>query len=142
MGSPFWNIFPFLALLCLIAASFFALLAFFRGRKITSLEKKQFASTDGNSKITVVRYHVNYQREAACAYQLEAQEMAQCGYRPAGQCWLPGSYDWSLFLVALFMSMFGVGLLVLIYMIATRPRGVLIVSYELCQPWQQMPNPS
>lgn len=140
MGNPFWNIFPALALLCLVAAVFFAILALFRGRRISAQEKMQITSTDGDSKAVVVRSHVHYQREAAYAYQLEAQEMAARGYRPTAHCWMPGSYDWSLFLVALFMSLFGIGILVLIYMLATRPRGVLIVSYELRHAEERAPN--
>lgn len=139
MGDPFWNIFPVLALLCLIAAGFFAILALSRGRKISAQEKMQIMSTDGDSKRVVVRCHERYQREAAYAYQLEAQEMAVRGYRPVAHSWIPGSYDWSLFLVALFMSLFGIGILVLIYMLVTRPRGVLIVTYQLRQHETLMP---
>lgn len=120
---------PGIALLFLIGIAILIVATFVRHRLISN--RRMRSAQKETSKQTVVKYHVKYQLEAADAYQREAQEMAVQGYRPVGQCWLPGSYDWGVFLVAAFLSLFGVGVIMLIYMLVTRPRGVLIVTYEL-----------
>lgn len=124
-------------LLILLGAVLFIIVLLMRGRRARNVEKiRSFSNADENGvpKKAVVKYFTGYQLQTAEMFQNDATEMSRQGYKPVSQCWLPGSYDGGLFILALILCIVGIGVLVLVYMLVTRPRGVLIVSYELRQP--------
>jgi hypothetical protein len=79
----------------------------------------------------VVRtYEAHTQRDAISIYVEDADVLAARGYVPVGQSWGDGQWDGGLFLLALLLSLFGIGLIVLAYMAIIRPDGTLCVTYE------------
>ena len=79
----------------------------------------------------VVRtYEAHTQRDAVARYVADAGALAGQGYVPVGQSWGDGQWDAGLFLFALLLSLFGIGLIVLAYMAIVRPDGTLCVTYE------------
>lgn len=76
-------------------------------------------------------YRGHQQSEAIASYVKDAETLAQRGYAPAGQSWGDGQWDGGLFLLALVLSLFGIGLILLAYMAITRPDGTLCVTYRL-----------
>ncbi|MEO5965264.1 MAG: hypothetical protein ABIR11_07340 [Candidatus Limnocylindrales bacterium] len=61
----------------------------------------------------------------------DAETLALHGYAPAGQSWGDGQWDGGYFLLALVLSLFGIGLILLAYMAIIRPDGTLCVTYRL-----------
>jgi hypothetical protein len=76
-------------------------------------------------------YRGRQQSEAIASYVRDAELLAQRGYEPAGQSWGDGQWDGGLFLIALILSLFGIGLILLAYMAIIRPDGSLCVTYRL-----------
>jgi hypothetical protein len=76
-------------------------------------------------------YRAHQQSEAIASYARDAETLAQRGYEPAGQSWGDGQWDGGFFLIALVLSLFGIGLILLAYMAITRPDGTLCVTYRL-----------
>lgn len=124
-------------LFVLAGAVLFVIVLLIRGRRARNVEKIcSFSNADENGvpKKAVVKYFSGYQLQIAEIFQNDATEMSRQGYKPVSQCWLPGSYDGGLFILALILCVVGIGVLILIYMLATRPRGILIATYELRAP--------
>ena len=76
-------------------------------------------------------YRGHQQSEAIASYVRDAETLAQRGYAPAGQSWGDGQWDGGYFLIALILSLFGIGLILLAYMAIIRPDGTLCVTYRL-----------
>jgi hypothetical protein len=57
--------------------------------------------------------------------------MANQGFYPTSQTWVPGSYGCGAFLLALLLCVILIGILVFIYMLIVKPAGTLTVTYEL-----------
>ena len=79
-------------------------------------------------------YRAHQQSEAIASYVKDAETLAQRGYVPAGQSWGDGQWDGGYFLIALILSLFGIGLILLAYMAIIRPDGTLCVTYQLSRP--------
>ena len=75
-------------------------------------------------------YRGHQQREAIASYVKDAETLARRGYAPVGQSWGDGQWDGGTFLIALILSLFGVGLILLAYMAIFRPGGSLCVTYR------------
>ena len=75
-------------------------------------------------------YRGHEQSEAIASYVKDAGTLAQRGYAPAGQSWGDGQWDGAYFLLALVLSLFGIGLILLAYMAIIRPDGTLCVTYR------------
>jgi hypothetical protein len=71
------------------------------------------------------------QEKAIAAFQADSVLMAAQEYYPTSQTWVPGSYSGGLFIVALLLCIFGIGIFVFIYMLIVKPAGTLSVTYEL-----------
>ena len=76
-------------------------------------------------------YRGHQQSEAIASYVRDAETLAQRGYAPVGQSWGDGQWDGGYFLIALILSLFGIGLILLAYMAIIRPDGTLCVTYRL-----------
>ena len=76
-------------------------------------------------------YPGHQQSEAIASYVKDAEELARRGYVPAGQSWGDGQWDGGFFVLALILSLFGIGLILLAYMAIIRPDGTLCVTYRL-----------
>jgi hypothetical protein len=76
-------------------------------------------------------YRGHQQGDAIASYVRDAETLAQRGYAPAGQSWGDGQWDGAYFLLALVLSLFGIGLILLAYMAIIRPDGTLCVTYRL-----------
>lgn len=75
-------------------------------------------------------YRGHRQSEAIASYVKDAETLAQRGYAPASQSWGDGQWDGGSFLIALILSLFGIGLIMLAYMAIIRPDGTLCVTYR------------
>jgi hypothetical protein len=80
---------------------------------------------------TVRTYRGHQQSEAIASYVRDAETLAQRGYAPVGQSWGDGQWDGGYFILALILSLFGIGLILLAYMAIIRPDGTLCVTYRL-----------
>jgi hypothetical protein len=89
------------------------------------------AVTEEWGAFLVRTYRGRQQSEAIATYVKDADRLAQRGYEPAGQSWGGGQWDGGLFLIALVLSLFGIGLILLAYMAIIRPDGTLCVTYRL-----------
>lgn len=57
--------------------------------------------------------------------------MAAAGYVPVNQVWAPGQWSTGAFVIAvLLLFVFGLGILILAYMLIVKPAGTLTVTYE------------
>jgi len=79
----------------------------------------------------IVRKYVGNETQATSAFQDDAPKMAAYNYFPTSQVWAPGSYGFGMFLIALLLVFFVIGILVFIYMLLVKPSGTLTVTYEL-----------
>lgn len=89
------------------------------------------AGTEEWGDFLVRTYRGHQQGEAIASYAKDAETLAQRGYAPAGQSWGDGQWDGGYFLLALVLSLFGIGLILLAYMAIIRPDGTLCVTYRL-----------
>ena len=89
------------------------------------------AVTEEWGDFLVRTYRGHQQSEAIASYVNDAETLAQRGYAPVGQSWGDGQWDGGFFLIALILSLFGIGLILLAYMAIIRPDGNLCVTYRL-----------
>ncbi len=89
------------------------------------------SGTEVSSDFLVRTYRGRQQSQAIASYEKDAETLAQRGYAPVGQSWGDGQWDGGTFLIALILSLFGVGLILLAYMAIFRPDGSLCVTYRL-----------
>jgi hypothetical protein len=79
---------------------------------------------------TSVRVYRGNQEEALYAFQQDAAYMAQFGYYAMNQQYVPGSWGAGAYIVGvLLILLWGIGLLVLGYLIIVKPKGTLTVMY-------------
>lgn len=79
----------------------------------------------------LVRNYKGSETRATEFYKRDSKLMSKKGYYPTSQNWVPGSYGCGMFLIALILCFFIVGILVFIYMLLVKPDGTLSVTYEL-----------
>ena len=81
--------------------------------------------------VILVRVYPGYHEAAVELFQIDAEELAAHGYVPVAQSYAEGRYPgWYITLSAI-LVVFVVGILLLVYMAATRPPGTLAVTYTL-----------
>ena len=68
---------------------------------------------------------------ALASFQSESREMAEKGYYPISQCWLPGEYSYGLVVVAMLLCLISIGFVLVLWMLLAKPRGTLVVNYQL-----------
>jgi hypothetical protein len=69
------------------------------------------------------------------SFQADAIKMAEKGYFPTTQSWKQGEWGGGAYIVAvLLIFLFGLGLLILAYMLIVKPQGALTVTYQLRAP--------
>jgi predicted Zn-ribbon and HTH transcriptional regulator len=79
----------------------------------------------------IIKTYRGSQAEAAKRFQANSAEMAAHGYFPTSQSWAPGQWAVGAFVVAvLLIFLFGLGILILGYMLIVKPDGTLTVTYE------------
>ncbi|MGA2512904.1 MAG: hypothetical protein ABSG37_04735 [Candidatus Limnocylindrales bacterium] len=88
-----------------------------------------FARPTAPGATRTVRYKGNYEWAAAQA-QEEAQELAYNHWFPVSQTYVPGSWGGEAWVLALLTVVLLVGVVALVYMLATKPAGELVVVYE------------
>src|SRR4051794_21428118 len=69
------------------------------------------AGTDEWGDFLVRTYRGHEQSAAIASYVKDAETLADHGYAPAGQSWGDGQWDGIYFLIALILSLFGIGLI-------------------------------
>lgn len=93
-------------------------------------EKKQ--KKKPQKKAVVVKNYIGKQEQANASFQKDSTVMLEHGYHPTNQSWSEGQYGCGAFLLAvLLIFFFGIGLLIIAYMIIVKPAGTLAVTYEL-----------
>jgi len=80
-----------------------------------------------------VRYRGDYEWAAAQA-QEEAEELAFHHWFPVSQTYVPGSWGTGAWVLAFLTVIVLVGIIVLVYMLAAKPAGELVVVYEYRPP--------
>ena len=85
----------------------------------------------GDRPVILARVYPGYHEEAVELFQEDAENLATHGYFPIGQSYADGRYSDRWVLLAAVLVIVGIGLLILVYMAAVRPRGSLAVTYEL-----------
>jgi hypothetical protein len=81
--------------------------------------------------VILVRVYPGYHEEALELFQIDAEDLAVHGYVPVAQSYAEGRYaGWYLTLAAI-LVIFVIGIILLVYMAATRPPGNLAVTYML-----------
>jgi hypothetical protein len=84
--------------------------------------------TDSPKSIT--KEYKGSQAEATALFQSDRVRMAEAGYFPTSQTWVPGEWGAGNFIVALLLCIFLIGILVFLYMLIVKPPGTLTVIYE------------
>src|SRR5262245_23726508 len=91
-------------------------------------EQSQF---NVDQRPVIIKTYRGSQTEATKRFQANSAEMAAHGYFPTSQSWVPGQWAVGAFIVAvLLIFLFGLGLLILGYMLIVKPDGALTVTYE------------
>jgi hypothetical protein len=79
----------------------------------------------------LIKGYEGKQREVTARLQSESIEMATLGYFPTWQNWSPGEWSREAYVVAvLLILLFGMGILILAYLLIVEPDGTLTVTYE------------
>jgi len=79
----------------------------------------------------VVRAYEGKQGEATARLQADSLEMAAEGHSPTWQNWAPGEWAREAYVVAaLLIFLFGIGILILAYLLIVEPDGTLTIAYE------------
>ena len=92
-----------------------------------------FAKPTTPGATRTVRYRGDREWAAAQA-EGEAQELACHHWLPVSQAYVPGSWGRESWILALLTVVLLVGIIILIYMRATKPGGELVVVYEFRPP--------
>ena len=95
------------------------------------------AASDPN---VVVRRYVGKQDQAFADFQVDAAQMAQAGWFPTVQTYLPGSRSTLAIVIAIFLILFVFGILVVLYMLFFPPDGAMVVTYEYRGPAAPRPE--
>ena len=85
-----------------------------------------------------VRIYRGRAEEAASDFATEAQLFAVHGYMPVSQTWANGAWNGTTVALAAILSIIGIGLLILAWMLVASPDGVLSVVYR---PSASVPRP-
>ena len=81
--------------------------------------------------VILVRVYPGYHEQAVELFQIDAEDLAVHGYVPVAQSYAEGRYaGWYVTLAAILVVVV-IGIVVLVYMAATRPPGNLPVTYML-----------
>ncbi len=96
--------------------------------------RERWFETGGSSRhlppaIIVKNYNGNLS-QATTRFRNDANTMAEKGYYPTTQVWIPGSYSGGDFLAALIFCFLLIGIIIFIYMLLVTPPGTLSVTYE------------
>ena len=84
-----------------------------------------------NTPSIVVKVYDGRQGEATALLKADCIEMAAEGYFPTWQDWSPGEWTREAYIIAVsLIFLFGMGLLVLAYLLVVEPEGRLTVAYE------------
>lgn len=79
----------------------------------------------------IVRHYKGRLDVAMAAFEADAARAALMGYQPVSQVYEPGSWGCGAFLLAAAsMLLFGIGILILAYLIIVKPAGTLAVTYQ------------
>ncbi len=89
---------------------------------------EQLAAVPAGATMTR-RYAGSYER-AMAAFEADARSLAASDWYPVSQQYLPGQWGCGAWVVAVLLLIFLVGIIVLAYMIAVRPAGELIATFE------------
>ena len=81
--------------------------------------------------VILVRVYPGYHEQAVELFQVDAEDLAAHGYVPVAQSYAEGRWaSWFVTLSAILVIV-AIGILLLVYMGATRPPGNLAVTYTL-----------
>jgi hypothetical protein len=125
-GASITSVLPLILIGVIVGWVYFAR----RGRQIRLADsaRSQIARQD---QLIVKTYKAKNQDEAMSRFKVDSAELAVEGYFPTSQSWSPGQWSGGAFAVAiLLIFLFGLGLLVLAYMLIVKPDGALNVTYE------------
>ncbi len=97
------------------------------GRQVTA----PWPAPGMDSPPVIVRMYLGReQADVIPSYQADAAALASLGYLPVAQSWGDGQWSEGAVLIAVVLTIFAVGLLILAYMFVSRPEGTLTVTYE------------
>ena len=92
---------------------------------------------------TVIRMYRGRQREAAAAFARDAEALARSGYGPVAQSWAGGEWGCGAYLLGVLLIIaFGIGLLILGYLLIVKPSGTLTVTYARTEPPSEVAEPN
>lgn len=128
LQGPFFLNFSFLFLLIGLVVVI-AVLLVIRGSRSAGGEN-QAAPPSGAPPPTLVRvYRGREQADVTGIYQADAAALAPLGYTPVSQSWGQGQWSEGAVLLAVILTIFAVGLLILAYLFVAHPDGSLTVTY-------------
>lgn len=119
---------PLIGVLAIAALVFLIVLYVWPGARSVSQGPVEAARWE---RFIVRTYRGHEQAAAVHAYVADAASLEAQGYAPVSQSWGDGQWDGALFVLAVVLSLFGIGLIVLAYMAVMRPDGTLLVTYRL-----------
>jgi hypothetical protein len=90
--------------------------------------------TGPDRPVVLARVYPGHHEQAVEVFQRDADILAENGYFPVGQSYAMGRYSSTLVLLAAVLILFGIGLVLLLYMAAVSPPGSLAVTYVLRDP--------
>jgi hypothetical protein len=106
----------------------------------SAVKPSEFADTP----LLLVKAYQGKEREAIALLQSDSIEMATQGYFPTWQNWTPGEWSREAYVVAvLLIFLFGMGILILAYLLIVEPEGRLTVAYKRrAAAWKTAKEPS
>lgn len=88
------------------------------------------ASAQAPAPIIVRTYRARTPELAAALFEADAASAAALGYYPVSQSWAPGSWGTLEVALAVVLTIFVIGLLLLAYLLLVSPGGALTVAYR------------
>jgi len=94
-------------------------------------------STEKEKKKVIVKTYRGNEEGAIALFKNDSKLMAEKGYFPKNQVWVPGRYSGFSFFIAIILCIVLVGILIFLYMLIVKPDGALTVTYELAEAEQK-----
>jgi len=96
-----------------------------------SVNNMSINSTSQYKEKTVVKQYIEKELKARELFEKDKKIMIKNGYQVISENFVPGQYSVMDFIIAVLLFVLVIGFFIFIYMIIIKPKGVLIVTYEL-----------
>jgi len=95
-----------------------------------ALRTAAVAAAAAKAGMMVRTYRATTEDAARLLYEAEAPRVVATGYNPVAQQWVSGDRGPGPYLLGLFLSLWLIGIPILVYLLVKKPEGSLLVTFE------------